>query len=826
LFEYFNEESRQVIVGAQNQAKKLNQNFISEEHIFLSMIDIGVENIVNSLLKYDVNIDSFTEHLTTRLKKWDATQSEVPANAALPFTPVGKQILELSAREAIQTGQHYIYAEHIFLAMLRLSDTAILEYLTKNDVDIISLRKTVTESIVKTESGDEAVNNDDVDSNEPEVFKAFCVNMTQLARDGKFDPVIGREVEVNRVSRILARRMKNNPVLTGEPGIGKTAIVEALAQKIVKGDVPAQLLNKTIYSLNMGALISGTRFRGELEERINNILNELKANSNIILFIDEIHTIASSGDGQESPVNIANQLKPALSRGEVRIIGATTAKEFRKYIEKDAALERRFQMIAVEPPTMDETLLILKGLRDRYEAFHKVTILDEALEASVKYAERYISDRFFPDKAIDLIDEAAAKVKLAQIFGDIDNNEQMNLEMVEAIRKGDFVEAAQLKKRISGSDETVVETGFEEDSEDSSDMTNVEVIPEITEDDIASVVSEITGIPVYKISDHETVRLKFMEEELTKKVIGQPEAVKAVSQAIKRMKTGVRDSSKPISFIFAGSTGVGKTELSKALAGFLFDDTKSLITLDMSEYSEQYSVSRLMGAPPGYVGYDSGGQLTEHVNRRPYSVILFDEIEKAHPTIFNTLLQILDEGRMTDGQGRVINFKNTIIILTTNLGGNELTKNSLGFTTIKDEAFSYEDGKKIVNNVLKQNFRPEFLNRIDEVVMFHKLTVADAVKIVNKFVGNLNERIIDLGYRVNVSEAAKTKLAENGYSAEHGARPMARVIQSQIEDKLSNMIINGEIHPGETLHVDVNDGDLIFTTNGQKNVEMVELTEA
>lgn len=826
MFEYFNEESRQVIVGAQNQAKKLNQNFISEEHIFLSMIDIGIENIVHSLLKYGVNIDNFIEHLTSRLKKWDASQSEISVNAALPFTPVGKQILELSAREAIQTGQHYIYSEHIFLAMLRLSDTAILEYLTKNDVDIISLRKTVTESIVKTEANDETFNDDDVNGSEPEILKTYCVNMTQLARDGRFDPVIGREVEVSRVSRILARRMKNNPVLTGEPGIGKTAIVEALAQKIIKGDVPAQLMNKTIYSLNMGALISGTRFRGELEERINNILNELKANSNIILFIDEIHTIASSGDGQESPINIANQLKPALSRGEVRIIGATTTKEFRKYIEKDAALERRFQMIAVEPPTTDETLLILKGLRDRYEAFHKVTILDEALEASVKYAERYINDRFFPDKAIDLIDEAAAKVKLSQVFGDINNVEQMNIEMVEAIRKGDFVEAAQLKSKTINNLQTPVKTVSNENNNYVTNEDLVEIIPEINEDDIASVVSEITGIPVYKISDHETVRLKFMEEELAKKVIGQPEAVKAVSQAIKRMKTGVRDSSKPISFIFAGSTGVGKTELSKALAGFLFDDTKSLITLDMSEYSEQYSVSRLMGAPPGYVGYDSGGQLTEHVNRRPYSVILFDEIEKAHPTIFNTLLQILDEGRMTDGQGRVINFKNAIIILTTNLGGNELTKNALGFTTVKDEKFSYEDGKKIVNNVLKQNFRPEFLNRIDEVVMFHKLNMTDAVKIVSKFVGELNERIIDLGYRVKISEAAKIHLAEIGYSAEHGARPMARVIQTQVEDKLSNMIINSEIRSGETLNVDVNDGKLVFTNNGTNNIKIVELTEA
>jgi ATP-dependent Clp protease ATP-binding subunit ClpC len=814
LFEYFNEESRQVIVGAQNQAKKMNQNFISDEHIFLSMVDIGVENIVNALLTYNVNLDDFIKHITDRLKKWDSTQSEKPSNTALPFTPVGKQILELSAREAIQTGQHYISSEHLFLAMLRLSDTAVLEYLMANNIDIISLRKTVTELLATKQPSENELQVNSESEPEPEVLKTFCVNMTQLAKEGRFDPVIGREIEVNRIARILARRMKNNPVLTGEPGIGKTAIVEALAQKIVKGDVPSQLLNKTIYSLNMGALISGTRFRGELEERVNNILIELKANKDIILFIDEIHTIAASGDGQESPVNIANQLKPSLSRGEVRIIGATTAREFRKYIEKDAALERRFQMISVEPPTAEETVLILKGLRDRYEAFHKVTILDEALEAAVKYAERFISDRFFPDKAIDLIDEAAAKVKLAQLGETPTEVDAMNIDLVEAIRSGNFVEAAKLKQKIGDLEET-------SETKNESEPKDV-MIPEITEDDIASVVSEITGIPVYKISDQESVRLQFMESELSKKVIGQPEAVKAVSQAIKRMKTGVRDANKPISFIFAGSTGVGKTELSKALAEFLFDDSKSLITIDMSEYSEQYSVSRLMGAPPGYVGYDSGGQLTEHVNRRPYSVILFDEIEKAHPNIFNTLLQILDEGRMTDGQGRVINFKNTIIILTTNLGGNELTKNALGFSTVKDDLLTYEEGKKIINNVLKQNFRPEFLNRIDEVVMFHKLSLTDATKIVSKFVGILNERIIDLGYRINISEEAKTFLAEMGYNSEHGARPMARVIQTHIEDKLSNMIINGEVHPGETINVVLEDNHLMFNVNNTQPVTIVE----
>ena len=824
MYEFFNEESRQVIVGAQNQAKKMNQNFISEEHIFMSLIDVNVVNVVAGLKQYGVDIEKFVKHLTVRLEEWDSSTVIIPANTALPFTPLSKQVLELSAREAIQTGKRYIGAEHIFLAMLRLRDSSILEYLTANNVDTIGLRKTIVELVNMVEEAEKKEEtNETPTQTSSKTLDMFCTNMTQLAVEGKFDPVIGREKEVARVARVLARRMKNNPVLTGEPGIGKTAIVEALAQKIVKGEVPQQLIGKQILSLNMGALVAGTRFRGELEERVNNIVNDVKQNPNIILFIDEIHTIAAANDGQDSSYNIANQLKPALSRGEVRIIGATTGKEFRKYIEKDAALERRFQTVTVEPPTVEETLLILKGLRDRYEAFHKVTILDEALEAAVKYADRYISERFFPDKAIDLIDEAAAKVKLETGSDGFNNVESLNTEMVEAIRRADFVEAARLKQELT----TFEKPEQEKTTVEEEPQSLPENIPHITGEDIASVISEITGIPVYKISDHETVRLKFMEKELSKHIIGQPEAVKSVTQAIKRMKTGVRDGNKPISFIFAGSTGVGKTELSKALAGFLFGDEKNLITLDMSEYSEQYSVSRLMGAPPGYVGYDSGGQLTEHVNRKPYSVILFDEIEKAHPNIFNTLLQILDEGRMTDGQGRIINFKNTIIILTTNLGGSELTKNALGFSTEKTDNVSYEEGKKIVNNVLKQNFKPEFLNRIDDVIMFHKLNIDDAAKIVDKFVGQLNERIVDLGYRVDVTDDAKKLLAEQGYNSEHGARPMARVVQNHVEDKLSNMIINNEISEGDTLVIKTGEENLL-TYEVKKHVkpvfETVEVT--
>lgn len=801
MFEYFNEDARKIVVGAQEQAKGLKQNFITVEHLFLAIIDTGVQTVAEALTENNATVETMYEHVLLHLSNWDEDNSEPkPKNSALPFTPSGKRVLELSANEAIQTGKHYVQGEHVFLGILRLGEGVVVDWLKDNNVDILAVRSSVVEKLknqVAVDSGENVVDESKTNSGS-KVLDSFCVNMTDVAAKSGFDPVIGRELETSRLIRILARRTKNNPVLTGEPGIGKTAIVELLAQRIIKGQVPEQLKGKIVYNLNMGALIAGTRFRGELEERIEKILKELKANPNIVLFIDEIHSIMGAGDSTESPMNIANQLKPALSRGEVRIIGATTAKEYRRYIEKDAALERRFQQVNVEPPTAEETLLILKGLRDRYEAFHRVTITDDALEAAIYYADRFINDRFFPDKAIDLIDEASAKIKLDTV-GEGNADFMLDSQIQEAIRAGDFVEAARLKETATIQDSTDVENGEETPT------------PEIIKEDIAAIVSEITGIPAYKISDQESTRLKFIEQELSKKVVGQPEAVKTVSKAVRRMRTGIRDISKPISLIFAGSTGVGKTEMAKTLAEYMFDDKNNFITIDMSEYGEQHSTSRLFGAPPGFVGFESGGQLTEHVYRKPYSVVLFDEIEKAHPNIFNTLLQILDEGRMTDGQGRVIDFKNTIIILTTNLGGEELTKQNLGFNIGgENETVSYVESKKIINNILKKNFKPEFLNRLDELVVFHKLTVEDLQIIINNMVKSLNERLFALGYRVELSGEASNYIAHVGYDREQGARPLARAVQTNVEDVISEMIINETLTAGSTVKVDYVDKELVF----------------
>jgi len=814
LFEYFNEDARKIVVGAQEQAKSLKQNFITVEHLFLSIINLDVSPVIDSLIENDVNIHELYDYVLESLTEWDNSDDFKTPNSALPLTPSAKKALEFSANEAIQTEKQYVQGEHVFLGMLRLGEGILVEWCKNKQIDLLKIRESIIRRL--KEQQPIPVSGEDGESKPVEGSKlldAYCVNMTEVASNGGFDPVIGRETEVSRVTRILARRTKNNPVLTGEPGIGKTAIVEALAQRIVKGNIPAQLQNKIIYNLNMGALVAGTRYRGELEERIDKIIKELKANSNIILFIDEIHTIMGAGDTTESSMNISNQLKPALSRGEVRIIGATTAKEYRRYIEKDAALERRFQPVNVEPPTVEETLLILKGLRDKYEAFHKVTITDEALEAAIYFADRFISERYFPDKAIDLIDEAAAKVKLSTITEE-ETDFMLDSQIQEAIRQGDFVEAARLRQIQN---ETETTTDSEEDGEGKP-------TPSITEEHIASIIAEITGIPAYKISDLESSRLKFIEKELASSVVGQPEAVKSVAKAIKRMRTGIRDISKPISMIFAGSTGTGKTEMAKTLAEYMFDDKNNFVTIDMSEYSEQHTASRLFGAPPGYVGYESGGQLTEHVYRKPYSVVLFDEIEKAHPNIFNTLLQILDEGRMTDGQGRIINFKNTIIILTTNLGGEEITKTSLGFTSENTgETKTYEESKKILNNILKKNFKPEFLNRIDEIVVFHKLNLDNLIIIIDNMVKKLNERLFTVGYKVELTKEAKILIAQKGYNAEQGARPLARAVQTHVEDTLGEMIINNTLHEGDTVIVEAVNDELIFSKkNGVKT--KIEIT--
>jgi ATP-dependent Clp protease ATP-binding subunit ClpC len=806
LFEHFNEEARLVIIGAQQSAKSMNQSFIAPEHMFFSIINLKVQTIIDAFHETGIDIQELKKHLQNQMQEWESEASKT-VNTALPLTRSGKRVLELSSREAMQTGKIYVQAEHIFLAILRTGEGEIFEWLKEKNVDILEFRNIIIEKISHAE---ETIEEKFEEKKRPssEMLEKFCINMTDMAEAGKFDPVIGREIEINRLSRVLVRRTKNNPVLTGEPGIGKTAIVEALAQRIVKGKVPAQLLNKTIYSLNLGSLIAGTRYRGELEERIHKILEELKQEKNIILFIDEIHSIMGAGESTDSPASIADQLKPALSRGEIRVIGATTAREYRRYIEKDAAMERRFQPINIEPPTIEETRLILKGLRDRYEAFHKVNISDEAIEGAIYYAERFINDRQFPDKAIDLIDEAAAKVKLESINNnDLEQTNNLHEQTAEAIRKGDFVEAARLKQQIHHNETTNDET---KDSET--------IIPTITRDDIAFIISEVKGIPVYKISGEESNRLKLIEKELAENISGQPEAIRTVAKSIKRMRTGVKNINKPISMIFAGPTGTGKTEMAKTLAEFMFGDKDNLLVIDMSEFESQWSVNKLFGASPGYVGYEEGGRLTEFVNKNPYSVILFDEIEKAHPKTFDALLQILDSGRMTDGQGRTVNFKNTIIIMTTNLGGEELNKTALGFTTAENNNVSYSESVRIVNTALKKTFRPEFLNRIDETVVFSRLSTESLISIVDKFIRELNERILSLGYMVSLDDQAKKFLIAKGENQEQGARPIARIIQTEIEDKISDMIINNTIKPNQTVKIthNVEKDELEFTISRKK----------
>ena len=806
MFEHFNEEARLVIIGAQQVAKSMNQSFIAPEHMFFAILNIKVENILEAFQDNNIDIKELADHLKKQMKEWDIEGKETP-NTALSLTRSSKRVLELSSREAIQTNKIYVQSEHIFLAILRTGEGEIFEWLKEKDVDILQLRNSI---IIKLSEEEENEEEKGTEKTRPssEMLEKFCINMTDVAEKGGYDPVIGREMEIKRLSRVLVRRTKNNPVLTGEPGIGKTAIVEALAQRIVKGKVPAQLLNKTIYSLNLGSLIAGTRFRGELEERIHKILQELKQEKNIILFIDEIHSIMGAGESTDSPASIADQLKPALSRGEIRVIGATTAREYRRYIEKDAALERRFQPINIEAPTIDETRLILKGLRDRYEAYHKVTISDEAIEASLYYAERFITDRHFPDKAIDLIDEAAAKVKLETIDTSSEQKyEELNYKTSEAIRKGDFLEAAKLKQQILQEQET--------DNILEPEKTN---IPTITKDDIALIISEVKGIPVYKISGEESNRLQLIEKELSENISGQPEAITTVAKAIKRMRTGVKNVNKPISMIFAGPTGTGKTEMAKTLSEFMFGDKDNLLIIDMSEFESQWSVNKLFGASPGYVGYEEGGRLTEFVYKNPYSVILFDEIEKAHPKTFDALLQILDSGRMTDGQGRTINFKNTIIIMTTNLGGEELNKTALGFTTTENNTTSYADSVRIVNTALKKTFRPEFLNRIDETVVFNRLTNESLMSIVDKFIRELNERILSLGYMVSLDDEAKKFLIEKGENQEQGARPIARIIQTQVEDIISDMIITNKIKPNQTIKITYNNekNELNFNISRKK----------
>jgi ATP-dependent Clp protease ATP-binding subunit ClpC len=796
----------------------LNHNYIGTEHILLGLIHEGEGVAAKGLESLGISLDAVRAQVEEIIG-----QGQQAPSGHIPFTPRAKKVLELSLREALQLGHNYIGTEHILLGLIREGEGVAAQVLVKLGADLNRVRSTVIQ-LLSGYQGKEAVTQGGPAEGTPStslVLDQFGRNLTVAAREGKLDPVIGRDEEIERVMQILSRRTKNNPVLIGEPGVGKTAVVEGLAQAIAKNDVPETLKDKQLYSLDLGALVAGSRYRGDFEERLKKVLKEIKTRGDIIIFIDEIHTLVGAG-AAEGAIDAASILKPMLARGELQTIGATTLDEYRKHIEKDAALERRFQPIQVKEPSVAHTIEILKGLRDRYETHHRVSITDGALAAAANLADRYISDRFLPDKAIDLIDEAGSRLRIKRMTAPAELREfdtkiaEARKAKESAIDGQDFEGAAALRDK----EKTLI--AEKNEAEKNWKATDLDKVTEVDEELIAQVLSASTGIPVFKLTEEETARLLRMEDELHRRVIGQDQAIKALSQAIRRTRAGLKDPKRPGgSFIFAGPSGVGKTELSRTLASFLFGDESALIQLDMSEYSERHTASRLFGAPPGYVGYDEGGQLTEKVRRRPFSVVLFDEIEKAHPDIFNSLLQVLEDGRLTDSQGRTVDFKNTVIIMTTNLGTRDISKSlGLGFSAADDDLGNYERMKGKVADELKSHFRPEFLNRIDDVIVFHQLTKDQIIQIVDLMVAGLDDRLKAKDMGIELTQAAKDLLAARGYDPLLGARPLRRVIQREIEDALSERILFGELKAGEIIVVDVEgvDADAKFTFTGAPKV--------
>lgn len=833
MFERFTDRARRVVVLAQEEARLLNHSYIGTEHILLGLIHEGEGVAAKALESLSISLEAVRNQVEEIIGQGGSSPS-----GHIPFTPRAKKVLELSLREALQLGHNYIGTEHILLGLIREGEGVAAQVLVKLGADLSRVRQQVIQLLSGyqgpsggaagggpssgrgSEQGSASANvggqskGGDDDKNS-QILDQFGRNLTAMARERKLDPVIGRTRELERVMQILSRRTKNNPVLVGEPGVGKTAIVEGLAQKIVNNDVPDTLRDKQLYTLDLGALVAGSRYRGDFEERLKKVLKEIKTRGDIILFIDEIHTLVGAG-AAEGAIDAASILKPMLARGELQTVGATTLDEYRKHVEKDAALERRFQPVKVDEPTLAHTIEILKGIRDQYEAHHRVTITDQALVAAANLADRYISDRHLPDKAIDLIDEAGSRLRIKRMQAPPDLREiERKLNDVQEAKKR-AVEEQQFEEagRLRDQEKALLEEKAAKEREVKAD--GVDLFDEVDEEAIAEVLSIWTGIPVYKLTEEETQKLINMEGELHKRIIGQENAVAAVSQSIRRTRAGLKDPKRPSgSFIFLGPTGVGKTELAKTLADFLFGDEKSLITLDMSEYMEKHTVSRLVGSPPGYVGYEEGGQLTEAVRRKPFSVVLFDEIEKAHPDVFNTLLQILEEGRLTDSQGRSVDFRNTVLIMTSNLGTADLRKANVGFTTA-DSAMSYERMKEKVHDALKTHFRPEFLNRIDETIVFHELSRDEVVQMVDMMLKRLTGQLEGQGLGIEVTQAAKEELASIGYDPQLGARPLRRAIQRQIEDALSEKILYKEFSAGEIIVVDVEpspelEGKLRFT---------------
>ena len=815
MFERFTDRARRVVVLAQDEARALNHNYIGTEHLLLGLIHEGEGVAAKALESMDVTLDKARAQVVEIIGEGQSAPS-----GHIPFTPRAKKVLELSLREALQLSHNYIGTEHILLGLLREGEGVAVQALGNLDVDLAALRQAVMQLLsgydAKETVGSGASALKEGTPSGSAILDQFGRNLTQAAREGKLGPVMGRSKEMERVMQILSRRTKNNPVLIGEPGVGKTAVVEGLSQAIVHGDVPETLRDKQLYSLDMGSLVAGSRYRGDFEERLKKVLKEVRTRGDIILFIDEIHTLVSAG-AAEGAVDAASILKPMLARGELQTIGATTLEEYRK-IEKDAALERRFQPVQVDQPTIEQAIQILKGLRDRYESFHRVIITDEAIEAAVKFSDRYINDRYLPDKAIDLVDEAGARLRIRRMTAPPELREideriaEVKREKESAIDAQDFERAAALRddERRLGSERAAKEQAWKNG--------DLDQVAEVDENLIAEVLAMSTGIPVVKLTEAESTKLLNMEAELHKRIVGQNKAIEALSKSIRRTRAGLKDPKRPGgSFIFAGPTGVGKTELAKALAEFLFDDEDALIQLDMSEFAEKHTVSRLFGAPPGYVGYDEGGQLTEKVRRRPFSVVLFDEVEKAHPDIFNSLLQILEDGHLSDAQGRVVDFKNTVIIMTTNLGSKDIGKSvATGFQSTESGTMDYEEMKAYVNRELKQHFRPEFLNRVDDLIVFPQLSKPEVRQIVDLMIARLDKRLVEQNLSIELTDAAKELLADRGFDPVLGARPLRRAVQRDIEDALSEKILFGEIATGSHILVDAQGegllGEFTFTS--------------
>ncbi|GAA3994429.1 ATP-dependent Clp protease ATP-binding subunit [Allokutzneria multivorans] len=780
----------------------LNHNYIGTEHILLGLIHEGEGVAAKALESLGIALEGVRQQVEEIIG-----QGQQAPSGHIPFTPRAKKVLELSLREALQLGHNYIGTEHILLGLIREGEGVAAQVLVKLGADLNRVRQQVLQLLSGYQGKEPAESGGGRGEGTPSsslVLDQFGRNLTSSAREGKLDPVIGREKEIERVMQVLSRRTKNNPVLIGEPGVGKTAVVEGLAQRIVKGEVPETLKDKQLYTLDLGSLVAGSRYRGDFEERLKKVLKEIKTRGDIILFIDEIHTLVGAG-AAEGAIDAASILKPMLARGELQTIGATTLDEYRKYVEKDPALERRFQPIQVGEPSLEHTIEILKGLRDRYEAHHRVSITDSALVAAATLADRYINDRYLPDKAIDLIDEAGARMRIRRMTAPPDLREfdekiaDVRREKESAIDAQDFERAAKLR------DSEKQLLGQKSEREKQWKAGDLDVVAEVDDEQIAEVLANWTGIPVFKLTEEETSRLLRMEDELHKRIIGQHEAVKSVSQAIRRTRAGLKDPKRPSgSFIFAGPSGVGKTELSKSLANFLFGDDDALIQIDMGEFHDRYTASRLFGAPPGYVGYEEGGQLTEKVRRKPFSVVLFDEIEKAHQEVYNTLLQVLEDGRLTDGQGRTVDFKNTVIIFTSNLGTQDISKAvGLGFANSNAQGSNYERMKQKVNDELKKHFRPEFLNRIDDIIVFHQLTQDEIIQMVDLMVARVETQLRNKDMSLELTPLAKQLLAKRGFDPVLGARPLRRTIQREIEDQLSEKILFGELSAGQVIIGDV-----------------------